>query len=178
MSAWRSQGASIADYLLPGLSRAEIESGFASVGLVPPREAFVWWGWHNGVAGNHQPGPGDMQLPSLAECIEHVRRERGLDSELQEAGSDPVWGPDWFCLTNSIAIATEVPDDDPSPAYLVHWHYVDVPAPPIAQSVGELVSNWIRAIEMGAWWCEGGHWTGDESMVLNRMGPRGAWGFY
>lgn len=89
---WRQQGASIADLLRPGLSEEEMDELTDPLGLVLPREAKIWWGWHDGAfpappsSAPASLGP-QLQLLPLADavqtCVEIRAIMRGTDGQLR-----------------------------------------------------------------------------------------------
>jgi cell wall assembly regulator SMI1 len=61
---WREQGMPIVESLRPGLSDAEMDELTQPLGVLLPREARTWWGWHNGAdAGSADLGPGRCSHP-------------------------------------------------------------------------------------------------------------------
>jgi len=86
---------------LAGISREEVVDSFAQVGLVPPEELVVLFGWHNGVRiGGTSPFP-RLWFTPLAELVGNYESRLRLfeqfdDEDLRFA----TWGagPGWFPL--------------------------------------------------------------------------------
>ena len=75
---WRRQGAPIAESLRPGLTENEMEELLGPLGLRLPREARMWWGWHDGASGEGSaraigPPVAFVPLVSAVEMYEELR---------------------------------------------------------------------------------------------------------
>jgi hypothetical protein len=69
------------------------------------------------------------------------------------ANPDDRWSPSWLPvggLRFPVVIDCSVPAGAPTPVRLVSLEHVG-PSPPVAASLGEVVTWWIAAIDNGAW---------------------------
>ena len=82
------------DALLPGLEPEEIHEKFATIGLEPPEELVVWWGWRNGFRLGNYVGARPLQL-TVAQAVRLYEAETlGITTP---ATHDPlVWNPSWI----------------------------------------------------------------------------------
>jgi hypothetical protein len=147
---WRSQGALVADYLAPGLSDDEMQALVTPLGLRLPREARLWWGWHNGTVAD---------APNLAWDIGPSRAFFSLELAVEESlgGREDLegcgWQAGWIQVTSDrsrIYIDCSGDDNEPVSVWAVDWE-LDNPVAPTLGSFGDLVSTWITAIDLGAW---------------------------
>jgi hypothetical protein len=161
----------------PGLSEEAINEIVAPLGLSLPREARLWWSWHNGVQPDAGPGPREIGptrkwLP-LEEAAEECGRIRKMVREARDP-RDPrpiesIWSSSWlpFVQSNGVyVIETAVPDDAPCPVR-VHW-FDEPETPPDLPSLGALVSLWIEALDRRAWSYDrqGDHWTVNHDILM------------
>ncbi len=156
-----------------GLSDDEIDSTMDAVGLRLPREARVWWHWHDGVVCDdirRLPGPWHRSL-SLGAAIEQYEKLRRIAqntaADWPQNNPDVIWHPTWLPIINGgqpIAIECAVSEDAPAPVLHVDWTDLDKSHQPRfdkprAASIGEMVGWWITALETGAWyWDEKDGW--------------------
>jgi cell wall assembly regulator SMI1 len=170
-TAWRSQGAPIADNLAPGLSAAEIDAYEAEHGLVLPAELRQWWGWHDGaVTGKASGGPsavgaGPWTLMSLAEALD----ERSFQLDMNDRPFDPddwdgEWSPSFLPVVtvgNAWLFADlSASDGDRAPIHL--WgHAPDNIFTVAAPNWADVVTTWTRSIEAGVftWSRAEGRWV-------------------
>jgi hypothetical protein len=108
------QGVPVAEYMSPGARKSEVEAAFGKCGLVPPDEAIVWFGWHNGPTGE---GNSERVFPrfnfwSLEDCVRDYLEPGG-----QPKGYGPrLWNPDWINLMgdgNGVALDCGKPASHP-----------------------------------------------------------------
>jgi cell wall assembly regulator SMI1 len=178
---WRHQRAPLVDQLRPGLSAAAIDERTAEVGMRLPREARVWWQWHDGAAPNgplgahRELGPGFAFL-SLDEAIALYRRMRAMFEDMWAAEGPEVvdywWRPTWFPITERrgpVRCDCGVPDDEPTPIYWAysHDHDADGLTTPKVASFEIMVTWWIEALESGAWHFnqEADHWEHHPDLI-------------
>lgn len=167
---WRRQQAPVLERLLPGLTDEEMDESTRPIGLRLPAEARVWWGWHDGATPVSPPalrelGPAKAFM-QLREAIAYYRmmRDVALETVSEATAGEPergladpdyYWHPSWFPITVptwTIACDCSVPDNAPTPIRSVsHAGDPEGFMEPKAQSLGELVSLWVRALETGAW---------------------------
>lgn len=180
-SRWHGEGWPGVDWLRPGLSGDEIDAMTAPLGIRLPGEPRRWWGWHDGVVApkdvpRERFALGAVGFPflPLAEASIHCRRlrEAAIRTNDPEVGTpDETWHPTWFPFTIAVygatlAIDCSDPDTDRTPIRVVDWAdglMGDV----VAGSVGELVSIWIDAIDLGAWRYDSGlaRWERDWNLI-------------
>jgi hypothetical protein len=146
LSAWREQGAPIADRLVPGLSDQEMDDLMAPTGLRLPAEARCWWGWHDGITNYvsraKEMGP-DIDIQPLAEAIEFV-------AEFPLGGGDEEAPATWFPFAGVPrgVLTLDCAADDLAPTHRVDF---EVGLGPGTASMGEMVLLWIQMMESGAW---------------------------
>jgi cell wall assembly regulator SMI1 len=166
---WREQGAFVATALRAGLSDEQMDEATAPLGLRLPREARLWWGWHDGASPQipgiaAELGPGRAFL-SLAEAARECQRLREV---MRYAWGDELgsyWRESWLPIDaykRPILFDCGVGFDDPVP---VRSFFMEDPGAGAegVRSIGELVLVWIQAIDCGAWTYDGGedHWDYD-----------------
>jgi cell wall assembly regulator SMI1 len=165
---WRAQGAPIVDRLRPGLTREEIHAVARPLGLTLPREARLWWQWHDGADSpdglkvSVELGPLGYEYRPLRDLVETLTWARAFAAESAadprmppEAAQARYWWNDaWFPLFAGLGIVAcdcSVSDGDPTPIRVVIWE----DGPPFddvkARSFGELITWWIEALEDGSW---------------------------
>jgi hypothetical protein len=154
----RERGVPFDERVRPGLSVDEIDETMASLGLVLPLEARVWWGWRDGQKdrGWSVFCPGHRCL-SLAAAVEHYRFMREIAADTAEPGlrtretADELWDPSWFPLTEGpacIVVDCSVEDDRPTPIRSVSFEaQMEEYWPPQARSLGEMVTWWCLAMD-------------------------------
>jgi hypothetical protein len=162
-SRLRTQGVPVDEWRKPGLTDDEMSDALAPLGLGLPMEGRVWWGWHNGAPGY---GKGKLVAPSgdkflsLAEAVETYREFRTIVQGLVEpdipllADPDYRWNPAWLPIRGPqlpVVIDCSVPEGQPTPLRFIDLQDVEGSPKPRAQSLGQMVSWWIEAIDCGAW---------------------------
>jgi cell wall assembly regulator SMI1 len=165
-ASWRKEGAEIADALAPGLTESEIDGLVEPLGLRLPKEARLWWGWHNGVtvetARGWDIGP-DIGFFSLAQAVAE------LDEYPLSGGNElapPTWLPLAYAPGGYLALDSAGPDLAPVQRVDIETGFLAG-----AESMGDLVALWIETIEAGAWsWNPAGYWDKD----LDRAPERAA----
>lgn len=167
---WRESGWRGLERLRPGLTEEQMDAITAPLGLHLPVEARRWWGWHDGIAS---AGPGSqavfggrgLRYLTLddAVAIYEERREiaatLAVDGEPVGRGQDDWWHPGWFPVTDGLGTTTiacdcTVPACVPTPIRSVRWDADEdfSFAIPRVASFGEMVIDWLDAIDRGAWW--------------------------
>jgi hypothetical protein len=95
-SAWRRQGAPIADTLMPGLGANEVDERASEEGVIIPAGLKSWWGWHNGT----DPGAVQSDSRSTGTAYDFLSIEESLERRrhlLAKFGtSDEPDLPDWY----------------------------------------------------------------------------------
>ncbi|MDN4598589.1 hypothetical protein [Leifsonia virtsii] len=86
----RRLGIPVDDSLNPGIGRQQIVDGLGEIGLTPPEEALVWWGWHNGLKFGAYRSPALDQI-SLETSV-------GMFKTMPLGLADYEWNPDWIVL--------------------------------------------------------------------------------
>ena len=156
---WRSQQVPIVSRLRPGLSGAEMDELTAPLGVRLPDEARTWWGWHDGAETTRNThlrsiGSGFAFL-SLAEALEETRSQRSIAIDDDVYSAEEWWSPSWLAMTQqngSIVCDCAVARGQPSPIRRVWWGSTAPENAAIkARSLGELLSWWIEAYDVGAW---------------------------
>lgn len=154
---WRRQGMAIATSLRPGLSDDEIDELTSPLGITLPREARIWWGWHDGAfgpdpdRGNTELGPGRL-FSSLADAVGNTNSVRdimrGVDGEL-----DPAWRSSWLTMNwggDTTVFDCGVGFDEPVPVRSYRFEEPEAGATGVP-SIGTLVTLYIDAFDRGAW---------------------------
>jgi hypothetical protein len=157
----RTIGVPINDWT-PGLTDEQMRETLAPLGLRLPAEGRTWWGWHDG-----SPGYGDSKLIAppgerfltLAEAVETYREYRKIVEELVEpdipelANPDDRWSPSWLPIRGPqlpVVIDCSV-GEGPTPLRRIDLQDVEDSPRPRAQSLGQMVTWWIAALDSGAW---------------------------
>jgi hypothetical protein len=174
----RSVGAPVAEWVRPGLTAEQIEETVAPLGLRLPAEARVWWEWHDGatVEGRERLlGPSNECL-TLEDAMEVYQECRATAEETAGAWpeNDPdfLWSPAWFPVSGwqlPIVVDCSVADYQSTPIRFVDWQNVDRFFQTRAGSLGQMVSWWIEAIDVGAW-----EWSGADRQWLSHDLPEWA----
>lgn len=159
----RAQGVPIDGWHEPGLTDDDMSEALAPLGLSLPLEGRVWWSWHNGVPGRGKAklvAPSGDKFLSLAEAIETYKEFRAIVQELVEpdipllADPDYRWNPAWLPIRGPqlpVVIDCSVPESQPTPLRFIDLQDVEGSPKPRAQSLGQMLSWWIEAIDCGAW---------------------------
>jgi hypothetical protein len=173
-----SQGVPVEQWTRPGLGSEEMEETLASLGLSLPIEGRVWWGWHDGATREGQDkvvGPWRSFL-SLAEAVKVAQEFRLMAEELVEPDTPPLddpdfrWNPAWLPIKGPqlpFVIDCSVADGAPTPIRFIDWQNVDGFFKPRAESLGQMVSWWIEAIDCGArrWDPERNQWDMHDELL-------------
>jgi hypothetical protein len=158
----RAQGLPFDEWVRPGLRGDEMDTVLAPLGLRLPSEARTWWGWHDGenpTARNDLLGP-STEFLSLAESVRQYGQSRGIAERTAKQDPPPwddpdfAWNPAWLPISrpgHPVVIDCSVAEDDPTPIRYIDWQNVDSFFLPKAQSLGQMVTWWIEAIDVGAW---------------------------
>jgi hypothetical protein len=168
---WRRQGMPIATSLRPGLSDDEIDEVTSPLGIKLPREARIWWGWHDGAfgpdpdRGNTELGPGRLFSP-LADAAANTSSVRGMMRGV-DGEFGPVWGSSWLTMNwggDTTVIDSGVGFDEPVPVRSYRFEEPETGATGVP-SIGTLVTLYIDALDRGAWAYDRnrGIWIGDPS---------------
>jgi hypothetical protein len=156
----RFLGIPLDEWTNPGLKRDEMEEVLAPLDVRLPVEGLVLWGWHNGATRKGREklfGPGRECL-SLGEAIAVYHQLRTIAEQTTGAWpqNDPdfLWNSAWIPITgpqHPLVIDCSVAADEPTPIRVIDWQNVDGFFKPRAESLGQMVSWWIEAIDCGAW---------------------------
>jgi hypothetical protein len=128
------------------------------VGIRLPREARLWWGWHDGAgpqdAYEHaaELGPG-KQFLSLSQAVQQCQENRAIMLELYQDDYGPDWQPGWLPMTGGeypLVLDCSVGDEEPVPVYWFSFEAGDYDKPD-ALSIGDVVSTWLELIDRGVW---------------------------
>ncbi len=101
-----------------------------------------------------------MNFLSLADAVEQYRKCRTSAELLVVPNLPPLddpdyrWNPAWLPVTGPqlpIVIDCSVAEGEPTPIRFIDWQNVDGFFKPRAESLGQMVSWWIEAIDCGAW---------------------------
>jgi cell wall assembly regulator SMI1 len=150
---WHDQRAPIARQLQPGLTLADMEALVAPVALALPKEAQVWWAWHNGAQRADLGVPVGFSHDSLQVTVESAEFHRRLAREVAPDDPSGMWNWDWLPFSADITGAALViegrTDSHVSP---VSVHLNDDPSdiPMSAPSMAALVAQWIEMLDAGA----------------------------
>jgi hypothetical protein len=159
----RKAGVRTKDVLLPGLSEREIRRQFGDIGIEPPEELLVWWGWHNGINQRYTGATRFNFLPLEAAIATYSSDPHGTDIH--------SWNPQWIRVADysaGIAVKCENRTIPPLVRYVSAWTSGTQDDETEAQVVSLCtpVSWWLLAIEKG--WAKfqpgvgpggGGQWT-------------------
>jgi hypothetical protein len=150
-----SLGVDLDTVLEPGISPEKVDAAMASVGLVPPEELVVWYGWHNGLRVNDQGKYlGEPPFVYQADVDWSVRKYRYRVRESVPMG---LWAEGWFCMESDRGLAAFCsgnPEDLPllrreaSDTY----DFVEESTAHQVVSLSTMVALWIQAIESGLIW--------------------------
>ena len=159
----RALGVPVDEWKRPGLGDEEMREMLAPLGLRLPVEGRLWWGWHDGAPGSdyHKliAPPGEKFL-SLAEAVETYREFRAIVLKHVEpdipalANPDDRWDPAWLPIRGPqlpLVIDCSVPEGQPTPLRRIDLQDIEGSPRPRGQSLGEMVSWWMSAIDAGAW---------------------------
>jgi hypothetical protein len=130
-----------------------------------PHELRLWWEWHDGsdvepheLAVNGSFGP-SFKVLRIERALEFSRELRQGAEE--DAPDDPgsLWASSWLAIGSQGRVACEcdLPAEAAVPVLDVDYHKAAFPGALAARSLGEMVSWWIEALELGAWRYDGTH---------------------
>ena len=185
---WEEQGAPIAESLNPGLASDEVEARLAAAGLAASEEVRRWWGWHDGAKG---AGLARVMVgrhfefasldAALAERTDMAAAARDLAAQggMASPHDDPDfwWHDTWLPLcadwggTVLVADLAE-PEAAFTPVLSISWEELGTGGPPRCESVGQLVTLWLRAFDDGVWRYDrdAGRWEYHWDRVDPRLG--------
>ncbi|HEY7933172.1 MAG TPA: SMI1/KNR4 family protein [Solirubrobacteraceae bacterium] len=160
----RAQGVPVDEWLNPGLTKEEMDTKAASIGLTLPTEARVWWEWHDGESRDSREsalGPFKPFLP-LDVAIEQYMMSRDVAMKAAEPDNPPLddpdflWPPVWLPIGGDgghpVVIDCSVAEGEPTPLWAVMWAAaVEDRAELASPSLGQMVAWRIEALENGAW---------------------------
>jgi cell wall assembly regulator SMI1 len=170
---WRREGGDYVEHLRPGLSPDAVAAQTDPLGLVLPRSAVIWFGWHDGtdrhsgIRGLAIGGSGYSFLTLADACHEYETRvlQAQQFAEMDEiTPAQAGWDPSWFPLMQSTGGSTvgidcsSVPGQ-PAPLRTVHKADSD-PEGIDAPSLAAVVRFWLDLHAWGAlryeprflWW--------------------------
>jgi hypothetical protein len=156
---WEKLGlVGVLDHLRPGLTDAEMDALTASLGIVLPAEARVWWGWHDGtdplgidpIRGEEfaMLAPGRIFLP-LGHAVRQCQRWRKVIWEGIEP--DELWRQ-WLPL-NTVEDPTILDCAADAPARVFRLEFQS-PRRLGLPTLGTLIDAYIEAFDTGGWWLE------------------------
>jgi hypothetical protein len=99
----RTAGYDPEEFLLPGLSRAQIIDAWAERGVQAPEEAVRLWQWHNGYPPGRYPGTSQDSLEKALGRYDAEEKGRG----------DFLWSPDWITVAMNGGYAMNTVSDPP-----------------------------------------------------------------
>jgi hypothetical protein len=157
---WEKLGlVGVLDHLRPGLTDAEMDALTASLGIVLPAEARVWWGWHDGtdplgiapIRGEEfaMLAPGRIFLP-LGHAVKHCQMLR----ELLWAAMEPDDSSRQWLPLNTVEDPTilDCAADAPTRVFRLEFQF---PARRRGlPTLGALIDAYIEAFDTGGWWLE------------------------
>jgi cell wall assembly regulator SMI1 len=158
----RTQGVPVNEWKRPGLTGDQADEILAPLGLRLPVEGRAWWGWHDGPTPEGRAllfGPWKYCV-SLVKAVEIYREFRGIVEAGVEPDNPPLddpdyrWNPAWLPIDGPqlpTVIDCSVPEGEPTPLRFIDLADVEESPKPRAQSLGQMVSWWIAALETGAW---------------------------
>jgi hypothetical protein len=154
---WEQQGLGIVDALRPGLTDAEMDELTRPLGFTLPREARVWWGWHDGAQPDDQDriemlGPG-RQFLSLRDSVEHSRMYRDTLWAGAERDNSLNWQLTWLPISANVTptvIECGGPFDAPVRCRTYELEQPDMGMVGV-KSLGTLVAMYIAAYDSGGW---------------------------
>ena len=153
----RAAGAVSVDHARPGLDRAEIDAVADRMGVRFGEEAYIWWGWRDGV--DQQAGLGypavHLTPAYLWMGLEASAAERRVHEPAVTRDPENVWPAGWLSLGDSVSMEHLVIDAAGGPVHCpIHYYdpmFEDQPLVPKLASMGELVAIWLRALNDGTW---------------------------
>jgi cell wall assembly regulator SMI1 len=146
--------------LEPGIAEDEMERLVAPLEITLPAELRRWWGWRNGVSRaaikserERWLGYQEVLVP-LAEAVEI--RTSWFEFRIKATGYPPDWEPTWLPIGQGVSdIVCDCSDERIAPVLLLDPMDEDA-RKPRTRSLGDLVSWWIEAMDIGAWTYVGG----------------------
>lgn len=139
----------------PGIAPDLVREAFAQVGLVPPEELIVWYGWHNGLRVDAQ-GKYLGLTPFVAQAdvdwsIANYRYQ------LREAVPMGLWAEGWLCMESDrglSAYCSRNPGDLPllRRVDFEAFDFLEESSAHQIVSLSTMVALWIDAIEAGLVW--------------------------
>lgn len=152
----QAQGSPVKNQLGVGLDRGTIVQQLTGIGIEPPEELVVWFGWHNGLAA---PAGGRLRGDALPPCIIPSTLNKAIGRYYRDKDADHGEGPwdsapGWLMLSNTTSGLAIFCSDDPDNPPRIRSVDMDHPLWEVesTQQVVSLctaVSYWIRALELG-----------------------------
>jgi hypothetical protein len=176
-AVWRSQGALIADHLMPGATSDHLDGLEARMGQPIPPELRAWWQWHDGVerlgpgTGIGPIGPGFWDFKSSIEAVE---------DRANQLATNPEWERGWLPVVRQDAYALFVDCHSVTPVGTVpvrSWDHTPMdPYTPAAGCFTLAVLIWTELLEQGVyhWNVEHRGWDLDQARLprsLMNFGP-------
>jgi hypothetical protein len=186
----------VADLLSPGVSEEYVLSQMGSVGLTPPAELLVWFGWHNGATrAEGRPSIAGVALPafvpgSVRSSGAHYRLHLGvpetstnvvgeLDPDLEALYVGMGGGVGWFPLAadgNGMLIECNI---SAGTAPKLHSYDLEFDSPDArhllrAVSLCTIATWWLEEISSGAWAWDADRKAWDENIELTSATRRQA----
>lgn len=158
----RAQGVPVDEWKCPGLTSDQADEVLAPLGLRLPSEGRAWWRWHDGPTPEGRGllfGPGKFCV-SLEKAVEIYREFRAIVARAVEPDNPPLddadyrWNPAWLPIDGPqlpTVIDCSVPEGEPTPLRFIDLADVEESPKPRAQSLGQMVTWWITALESGVW---------------------------
>jgi hypothetical protein len=159
----RAQGVPVDGWTRPGLTTDEMRETLSPLGLRLPIEGSVWWAWRDGgerEGREHVLGPYKDFL-SLSEAVKRHQDFRAIAEEQVEPDFPPFddpdyqWNPAWLPISGDpshpVVIDCSVAEGMPTPLRVIDWEDIDGFFKPRAESLGQLVSWYMKAMDAGAW---------------------------
>jgi hypothetical protein len=176
----------VVEHLRPGLSEDEISSLIAELDLIAPAEALAWWSWHD--AAGEQIALGCRFL-SLEDGVLKTLSRRDLARELVDRRAGPEWWTEDLLWKQSWLVSLDGDgtdmaidcDVDPGATSPVHWadawRQPEEAHEPLTQSMGDLVTRWIAALDGGSMYYDGEYamWQARDVPGAPRMYQSGRW---
>jgi hypothetical protein len=172
---FRRMGAPVLDYLLPGLTDAEMDALTEPHGFHLPDDVRAWWAWHNGALAHLPESSGHIRgfQPShrwltiqsggpmasldwaLADRLELLR----VEQQEGVAGQLPIWSPTWLKLTTfQYSWAVDMGADLAGSRVFVAYSYDGYPER--SNTLQELLERWADFLQDGliVWRPDPGCW--------------------
>ncbi|CAN5267717.1 hypothetical protein BH09ACT1_BH09ACT1_12080 [soil metagenome] len=161
----KKRGVPVDDYYAPGLSRSQVEDPLGQIGISPPEELLVWWGWHNGIRSPKYMTRLDQFSLDVA-VSKYQHSDRGSESIFE-------WHPSWIHVAGSgndgmavccdptpsgVLVRSVSPSGSGTQPEETETQVVSLCTPITWELLG-IAKGWMR------WNASDGHWDTDESRV-------------